>query len=235
MVLKTLYSTKKTFFYKFFPTKEEEECLKARKFGGGGRVMVEIRDVFPPPVVDPDNPWRINKTLNCYEIDSGKLVLSRNDTFEHVLRYWSIGLANNIALGLRVNVAMWDVTQENYPRKYESNDACLQMVGNDDFVLVCMALMKDRDMKDRYRPYSIPYWNSRMGSSLMRLRSCRKVTPKASGRARATRRQLSVSDGRRKDEKGTIDDNASDVHVALVVIFSIFLFLYFSKNFNSIL
>lgn len=165
-------STKKTFYYNFFPTKEEEESSKARNFewgqAGVGRVMVEIRDIHPPPVVDPKNPWRIHKTLNQYEIDSGKLVLSWHDTFEHVLRYWSIGMANSIDLGLKVDVAMWDVTQENYPRIYDQfHGAYLQMGERDDFYLACMALMKDRNLKV-YDEISL-YWDSNKSRFMFKL------------------------------------------------------------------
>ncbi|KAK4428432.1 hypothetical protein Salat_1142800 [Sesamum alatum] len=156
-------TTKKTFYYNFFPTKAEEESSKVSTVesrpAGLSYVMVEIRDITPPPVVDPRNPWRIKKTLNHHEIDSGKLVLSWNDMFDHVLRYWPIGSANMIALGIRVGVAIWDVTQEEDPRKYEESDACLQLQleTKDCFVLACMALMKDRNLKV-YDDVSL-YWD----------------------------------------------------------------------------
>ncbi|KAL0432742.1 UNVERIFIED_CONTAM: hypothetical protein Slati_2608500 [Sesamum latifolium] len=153
MVLQTLHSTKKTFYYNFFPSKAEElDSLKARKGPVGsasdvGRVLIEMRDIYPPPVLDPDNPWLLRKTLNHYEIAFGKLVLSSNDTFDHVIRYWGLGMANYVALGQKVGVALWDVTEEKNPRKYWNNDIYLQMMANDDCVVSCMELMKDRKLK----------------------------------------------------------------------------------------
>ncbi|KAK4434159.1 hypothetical protein Salat_0578600 [Sesamum alatum] len=153
MVLQTLHSTKKTFYYNFFPSKAEEESSKARKGPVGsssdvvGRVLVEMRDIYPPPVLDPDNPWCLRKTLNHYEIAFGKLVLSSNDMFEHVIRYWSLGMANYVALGQKVGVTLWDVTEEENPRTYRNNDVYLQMMANDDCVLSCMELVKERKLK----------------------------------------------------------------------------------------
>ncbi|KAL0366445.1 UNVERIFIED_CONTAM: hypothetical protein Sradi_3534600 [Sesamum radiatum] len=152
MVLQTLHSTKKTFYYNFFPSKAEDDSLQARKgpvgsASGMGRVLIEMRDIYPHPVLDPDNPWLLRKTLNHYEIAFGKLVLSSNDTFDHVIRYWSLGMANYVALGQKVSVTLWDVTEEKKPRKYRNNDVYLHMMANDDCVISCMELVKDRKLK----------------------------------------------------------------------------------------
>ncbi|KAL8058361.1 hypothetical protein ABFX02_03G013100 [Erythranthe guttata] len=159
MISKTLYSTKKTFYYEFLRTKEEEEeeeesCSKSRicmsEPAGDQycrRQLVEIRDVYPPPALDSDGPWRIKKSINQHEIDSGIIELEWDDVFEHVLRYWKMGLANYIAMGVKVHVIIFDVTQESSPRKYDGQDAYLQHVGKDEFVLACMGLIKDRNLK----------------------------------------------------------------------------------------
>ncbi|GFP79031.1 hypothetical protein PHJA_000046600 [Phtheirospermum japonicum] len=151
MALQTLYSTKKTFYYNFFPTKAEEEHLKARKDEvqiPHDRILLEIRDMYQPGVVDLENPWLIKKTLSQYETVFGKLILSFNDTFEHVLRYWTLGMANYIALGQRVGVAVWDVTEGENPRKYQNNYGFyLQMMVNNDCFLSCLELIKDRGLK----------------------------------------------------------------------------------------
>ncbi|KAL0284704.1 UNVERIFIED_CONTAM: hypothetical protein Sangu_2814000 [Sesamum angustifolium] len=109
MILQTLHSTKKTFYYNFFPSIAEDHSLKARKGPVGsapdvGRVLIETRDIYPPLVLDPDNPWLLRKTLNHYEIACGKLVLTSNCTFDH-------------------------------------------MMANDDCVVSCMELVKDRKLK----------------------------------------------------------------------------------------
>lgn len=154
--LKPSSSTMKTFYYNFFPTKEEEERERKRsgdreanfgRPGGYGRMLIEMRDFYPPPVVDPSNPWVIKKTLNRNETDSGKLVLTCFDTFEHVFRYWPLSYANSAATGHRVGVAIRDVTPENYPRKFNEMDdgVYLEMGESDDFYLMCKPLMKDRN------------------------------------------------------------------------------------------
>lgn len=146
MSSKTLLTTKKTFYYNFFPTKEEEETSNPRKsMSGDPRVMVEIRDIFPPPVADPENPWRIRKTLSRKEIRYSYIVLSWSDTLEHVLRYWTLRLAQSLFLGVKVNVDLWDVTQQVYPpRKYAAR---FTVVGKDKFALECAGLMKDRNFR----------------------------------------------------------------------------------------
>ncbi|CAA0831619.1 Unknown protein [Striga hermonthica] len=150
MTFEIFKSTKKTFYYTFFPTKEEEEkeeeeSSKTRP-AGGRRQIIEIRDFFRPP---SGGGWPIKKTLTRLEIESGKLVLSCNDVFEYVLRYWPVELAESIVCeGQRVYVAVCDATQEpKYPRKYGVDQAYVEMVEKDNFALACMALVKDRNLK----------------------------------------------------------------------------------------
>lgn len=159
MVLQTLYSTKKTFYYNFFPTKAEENSFRYTAGMANGRKLIEMRDIYPPPVVDFENPWLIKKTLTHYETAFGKLVLSYNDTFEHVIRYWTLGMANFIALGQRVGVTLWDVTEEKNPKRYHQNsEFYLQMMANDECLLSCMELIRDRKLKVDDEIYL--YWDS---------------------------------------------------------------------------
>ncbi|GFQ02910.1 hypothetical protein PHJA_002434800 [Phtheirospermum japonicum] len=169
MAFNILYSIKNTFYYNFLPSKEFEDISIKSGRARVGREMVEIRDIFPPPVVSDSNPWRINKTLNHYEIESGKLIIPCNDMFEHVLRYWSIDSANYIAKeGQRVHVAIFDCTQDpKYPRKYKADEAYLLMVEKDDFVLACMALIKDRNLKV-YDEISL-YWDLQRSCFMFKL------------------------------------------------------------------
>lgn len=172
-------STKKSFFYNFFPTKEEEEVVRKRlgdrepsfeRPGGYGRMLVEIRDHYPCPVVDPNNPWVIKKTLNRNETDSGKLVLTWHDMFEHVFRYWSLSYANSAAMGHRVGVAIWDVTQEDHPRKFNEMDhgVYVEMMNDrDDFYLMCKPLMEDRNWQ-AYDEIGL-YWSCMKSCFMVRL------------------------------------------------------------------
>ncbi|KAL1534055.1 hypothetical protein AAHA92_31458 [Salvia divinorum] len=138
---------KKTYFYNFYPPKSEEETATPSGFRYH-RMLVEIRDVRPPPMLDPNQPWQIKKTLNHYEVTSGKIALPFNDTFEYVLRYWNFSMANHIAiLGHRVAVVVWDVTNDKQPMKYEGNDVYFQITPSENYVLTCMDLMRQRNLK----------------------------------------------------------------------------------------
>ncbi|KAL6573327.1 hypothetical protein OROHE_001786 [Orobanche hederae] len=151
MVLQILHSTKKAFYYNFFPTKAEEDFLKSRRRDpvriSHDRILFEMRDIYPPRAVDPDDPWVIKKTLSRYESVFGKIIFTCSDTFEHVIRHWALGIANYIAHGQRVGVTLWDVTEEENPRKYQNYGFYLQMMVNGECVLSCMELMKDRELK----------------------------------------------------------------------------------------
>ncbi|KAG8390055.1 hypothetical protein BUALT_Bualt01G0043600 [Buddleja alternifolia] len=159
MALTTHHTLKKTYFYNFFPTKAMEEASLANPNPAGvghQRMLVEIRDVYPPPVLDSRHPWQIKKTLNAYEISSGKVLVSFQDTFEYILRYWTFCMANNIAmLGKKVLVVLWDLTDEKNPKKYEGNEVYFQMILTGDCVLSCMEMMRNRNLKvDDYIAFS---------------------------------------------------------------------------------
>lgn len=53
-------------------------------------------------------------------------------------------MANLVVLGHKVNVSLWDVTEENNPKKYDSN--YFEILPNDDYALVCLDLYKDRGL-----------------------------------------------------------------------------------------
>ncbi|CAM8940578.1 unnamed protein product [Rhodiola kirilowii] len=86
LVLKDAFlTTKKTFFYNFFPTKlEEDHCRVTNRPHQVTKSVIEIREAFPPP--DPANPWRIRKTLTFGEVTNGQIFLSCNEVFDHVFR-----------------------------------------------------------------------------------------------------------------------------------------------------
>ncbi|KAH6818612.1 hypothetical protein C2S51_002215 [Perilla frutescens var. frutescens] len=155
----THITLKKTYFYNFYPVKAEEETAAPTGFRYH-RMLVEIRDVRAPPVLDPRQPWQIKKTLTHQEVTCGKVVVPFNDTFEYILRYWNFCMSNHIAiLGHRVAVVVWDVTNERQPRKYEGNDVYFQITPSENYVLTCTALMRDRKLK--VDDYIGLYWDPR--------------------------------------------------------------------------
>ncbi|KAL3508191.1 hypothetical protein ACH5RR_033573 [Cinchona calisaya] len=138
---------KKTFYHNFMPSKAEEEACKANNIQfQPTRVLVEIKDVYPPPVLDHHNPWKIKKTLIQYEVVTGKLVISFFNTFDHIFRYWTLAMANHVVLGHKVGVVFWDVTDQNNPKRYCSDSIYFEMLPNDDFVLACMDVFKERSL-----------------------------------------------------------------------------------------
>ncbi|KAL8041080.1 hypothetical protein ABFS82_10G140400 [Erythranthe guttata] len=173
MALVTHQTLKKTYYYNFFPTKGDEDsaAVAANPHPLGSRrnrMLVEMRDLYPPPVVDPNHPWQIKKTLNHYEISSGKIVISFNDTFEHILRYWNFCMANHIAiLGHRVAVAVWDVTNEKKPKKYDGNEVYFQITPSENCILTCVGVMRDRNFK--IDDYIGLYWDPKESNFRIKL------------------------------------------------------------------
>ncbi|WMV31034.1 hypothetical protein MTR67_024419 [Solanum verrucosum] len=61
---KPLLSLKKTFFYNFFPSKDEEEACKLINTPHVvTRELIEIRDIYPLQKIDLGNPYRSRKRL----------------------------------------------------------------------------------------------------------------------------------------------------------------------------
>ncbi|CAK9145684.1 unnamed protein product [Ilex paraguariensis] len=136
---------KKVFYYNYIPNKAEEEACKVSNTPWQvTRVLEEIRDIYPPPVIDYQNPWQIKKTLTHYEAATGKLVVSFVDAFEHVFRYWTLCMANHVVLGHKVTVIVWDVTEQNNPKRYRNDSVFFEMLPNDDYILACMDVFKDQ-------------------------------------------------------------------------------------------
>ncbi|GAB2285272.1 hypothetical protein Dimus_019726 [Dionaea muscipula] len=126
---------KKTFYYNFFQTKEEEVSSSSsrRPTHQVSRVMLEIRDDhILAPSMDSNaynninviiDPWKIKKRLTREEVSTGRMILSLNDTMEQVFRYWPLEKARNVELGARAHVVLWDVTDESSPCKYGDGPA----------------------------------------------------------------------------------------------------------------
>uniref|UniRef100_M1DF58 Uncharacterized protein n=1 Tax=Solanum tuberosum TaxID=4113 RepID=M1DF58_SOLTU len=49
---------------------------------------------------------------------------------------------------LRVCFVVWDVTEENVPKKYQGGSVLLRKLNNDEFSLWCIELFKDRGLSD---------------------------------------------------------------------------------------
>lgn len=143
---------KKTIYYDFFPTKEEEEEEAAKRDPKSQplqrRTLVEIRDFYHQALPDLNNPWLIKKVLQLEEIQSSKLILPFNDTFEHIFRYWSMEVVNNILKGERFYVSIWDVSDVSGPaRRYKSNGIFLEEEvnnGGEFYYLGWKDLVQDR-------------------------------------------------------------------------------------------
>ncbi|KAG5607080.1 hypothetical protein H5410_028572 [Solanum commersonii] len=132
---------KKTFFYNFFPSKGEEEASKVNNTPRvATRELVEIRDLYPAPKID----WQIKKQITNDEIFVGMLMIPFIQMFEYILRYWTLDMAKSLENGGRVCVNMWDVTEENVPKKYEGGSVFLRKLYTDDFSLSCIELFIGR-------------------------------------------------------------------------------------------
>ena len=131
--------------------------------------LIEIRDIYPPPKIDLENPWQIKKKITGDEIIVGKLVIPFVETFEYILRYGTLDLAKSLENGCDVLVDMWDVTEENIIEKYQGESVFLRKLHNDDFYLSCMILFDNRKLNvgDEIGLY----WDPRSSSLMFKLLS----------------------------------------------------------------
>ncbi|KDP41879.1 hypothetical protein JCGZ_26897 [Jatropha curcas] len=113
---------RKTFYYNFLPTKAEEEAAVARKAQHHvSRTIVEIRDWFAPARMDPTNPWQIRRAISRSEVATGEFLLSHEEMFEHVFRFWNVELANHLVQGNKCFVVLIDYSEENMPKTFQSS------------------------------------------------------------------------------------------------------------------
>ncbi|WMV50921.1 hypothetical protein MTR67_044306 [Solanum verrucosum] len=102
-----LLSMKKTFFYNLFPSKVEEEACKVKNTPHVvTRELVEIRDLYPAPKIDLQNPWPIKKSIAHDEIVVGMLMIPLFEMFEYILRYWTLDTAKTLENDCSVCVDM---------------------------------------------------------------------------------------------------------------------------------
>uniref|UniRef100_A0A3Q7HET4 TF-B3 domain-containing protein n=1 Tax=Solanum lycopersicum TaxID=4081 RepID=A0A3Q7HET4_SOLLC len=146
-LVKPMRSLKKTFFYNFFPSKEEEAACKRNNTPYVvTRELIEIRDIYPPPKIDLENPWQIKIKITSYEIKAGALLIPYIETFEYIIRYWTLDMAKILVNGCGVYVQVWDVTEDNAPNKYEGEHVYLWKLCNDDYALSCIELFNNNNL-----------------------------------------------------------------------------------------
>lgn len=147
---------KKTFYYNFYPTKEEEleEAVKGGSSGDVARVLVEIADIHyqPPPPLIISDPRHIVRAISASEVMTGVLFLPFKETFEHVFRYWSMEEANIVVNGHnKFPVTVWDVTDYNLrpPMVYGKDHGIYFHKGHMDeyYVLACVDVIRNRRIK----------------------------------------------------------------------------------------
>lgn len=136
----------KTWYYNFIPTKAEEEAAKVQNMHYQvTRTLVEINDISPVQLpVDPNYPWLIRKAVGSGELRTGKLMLSHNDTFDHVFRYWTLEMCNHVVMGGRYLVTLVDFTDEKSPRAYQSEHTFLERGLNETYLLGWLDIVQSR-------------------------------------------------------------------------------------------
>ncbi|KAH7569063.1 hypothetical protein ACOSP7_012277 [Xanthoceras sorbifolium] len=140
-----MYTMKKAFHYDFLPTKAVEEAAAARGIPYQvARTLVEIRDSGPPPKMDPSNPWQIRKCITKGEVINGKLMLPHQITFEYVFRFWGMDICNHVIAGHKSYVVIFDYTDEDVPKRFQSENIFLEGGPNDTYFLGWMDVVRSR-------------------------------------------------------------------------------------------
>ncbi|KAG5581145.1 hypothetical protein H5410_051772 [Solanum commersonii] len=133
------------------------------------RELVEIRDLYPAPRIDLQNPWKIKKKITHGEIIVGMLMIPFLEMFEYILRYWTLDVAKSLESGCKVCVDMWDVTEENIPKKYVGGSVWFRKLFNGDFYLWSIELFKGRVLGDGNEIGL--YWDPRSSTLVFKLLS----------------------------------------------------------------
>ncbi|KAG5606683.1 hypothetical protein H5410_028175 [Solanum commersonii] len=108
----------KTFFYNFFPLKDEEEACKLNNTPHVvTRELIEMRDIYPSSKIDLENRWQTKKKITRDEIIVRKPVRCA---------CWCVGCNGG-----------------ECPKKYQGGSFCLRNLYNDDFPLSCMELFNN--------------------------------------------------------------------------------------------
>ncbi|KAG8643863.1 hypothetical protein MANES_11G074200v8 [Manihot esculenta] len=134
---------RKTFYYSFLPTKSEEEAAAARNAQHQvTRTIVEIKDFLTPPGIEPTYPWQIRRPITRNEVATGEILLSHEEMFEHVFRYWNLESANHLVQGNKCFVTLIDYTEENLPKTFQN--VCVKSGPNDTYVVGMMEVVRGR-------------------------------------------------------------------------------------------
>uniref|UniRef100_M1DI30 Uncharacterized protein n=1 Tax=Solanum tuberosum TaxID=4113 RepID=M1DI30_SOLTU len=76
--------------------------------------VIELIETGPPLIFDPNNPWKIKKSITPEVLHQGNLVISFSETFDYILPYWNLNNARQFVNGaVNTGVAMWDVKNEH--------------------------------------------------------------------------------------------------------------------------
>lgn len=132
---------KKTLYYRFIPSKAQEEACNARKSPWQvRRGVVEIRGVNEGVTAAAGAEMR--RVLSREEVVTGRIVVPFTEAFEHVFQHWTLGLSKRVVKGEKVNVVIWDVTNRFKPKRY-SKGVHIQILGNQDYAVSCMDLFSE--------------------------------------------------------------------------------------------
>ncbi|PHU18019.1 hypothetical protein BC332_13714 [Capsicum chinense] len=128
------------------------------------------KGIYPAPKIDLTNPWQITKKITQEEAVLGMVVVPFFEMFEYILRYWVLYVAKRLVKGNGVCINIWDVTEENDPKKYEAEaeSVCFRMLHN-DYSLSCTGLFNDHGLgvSDEIGLY----WDPRSSSLMFKLLS----------------------------------------------------------------
>ncbi|KAF3657853.1 hypothetical protein FXO37_14702 [Capsicum annuum] len=129
--------------------KEEEACNAKNVPWLVRRELIEIRDTYPVPIIDMENPWKFKKKIDEYDFTQTGLLIPFLVAFEHIIRYWKLPDGKTLVNGNWWNVVLCDVTEENDLKKYDGASGRSFRFGNmsdDDYFLQCRQLFIDRGL-----------------------------------------------------------------------------------------
>uniref|UniRef100_A0A7N0TI86 Uncharacterized protein n=1 Tax=Kalanchoe fedtschenkoi TaxID=63787 RepID=A0A7N0TI86_KALFE len=123
---------------------EEDHCRKTNKAYQVTKILVEIRDVYSPPLADPTNPWLIRKKLTAPEAMTGKILVSHREAFDHVFRHWTLDMTTFAVMGSKLPVAVWDFTEDNNPVRFCSDKIFFERGPSENYIMGMMDLVQSR-------------------------------------------------------------------------------------------
>ncbi|KAF2322989.1 hypothetical protein GH714_032657 [Hevea brasiliensis] len=141
--IKTSLHDEENLLLQFPATKAEEEAEAARNAQHHvTRTIVEMKEFFIPPRIEPSSPWQIRRPITRNEVAAGELVLSHEEMFEHVFRFWNLDSANHVVQGNKCFVVLIDYTEDNMPKTFQG--AYVKSCSNDTYVVGMMEVVRGR-------------------------------------------------------------------------------------------